>query len=382
MIAGTLSRPLTRALQSIRKQDGSSAADSFRKHLALRLHMARLLGPLTLDQVRYLVARAQLHDCRAGETVLDRKDAARYHLLLLQGEVKVQRRASGNRNATRRHVTLKPMDAMGGFALLNAVTREQCATAVSDGRILLIDADLTDALVGWNQQFGSLNRTDPALWQWVAAMRDVRLFSRIPAYRREAVIRSMDVRPVAVGDVVVRSGERVDHYYSLEAGEAGLWRCDPVTGREQCMARLGPGDAFGDEVLVPDSRHGATVRMVTAGRVRVLARADLEALTGGALQQEVSASQARAMLETGAARVLDCRCGMEVLEPRIPGALGLPLDHLRWDMHTLDRGIHYIVCCRSGLLARVAAFLLRQQHIQATPLAGGINAWPYELEWG
>lgn len=382
MKADTISRPLTRALHGIRRHASSTAADSFRHRLALRLHVARLLGPLSLDQVRYLVDRAQLHDYRAGEAVLDSTDAGRYQLLVLQGEVRVQRREPGNGGATDRHVTLRPMAVMGGFALLNAVTRKQRATAVSDARVLLIDADLADALLGWNEQFRSLKRTDPELWQWVTTLRDLRLFGRIPPYRMEAVIRSMAVQPVAAGQVVVRARDTVSHYYSLEAGEAELWSRDPVTGNEQFTARLFPGDAIGHEVLEPGSQYGATVRMVTPGRLRILAKADLEALTAGAVHEEMAVTQARAMLATGAARLLDCRCGLEVLEPRIPGALGLPLDQLRWDMHALDRGVHYIVCCRNGLLARVAAFLLRQQHYRATPLAGGINAWPYELEWG
>lgn len=382
MKAENISRPLTRALHGIRKHASSTAADSFRHRLALRLHVARLLGPLSLDQVRYLVDRAQLHDYRAGESVLDSTDAGRYQLLVLQGEVRVRRREPGNGCATDRPVTLRPMDVMGGFALLNAVTRKQRATAISDARVLLIDADLADALLGWNEQCRSLKHTDPDLWQWASAMRDLRLFSRIPPYRMEAVIRSMAVQPVEAGQVVVRSGAPVSHYYTLEAGEAELWSRDPVTGSERCTAQLIPGDAFGHEVLEPGSRHGVTVRMVTPGRLRILAKADLEELTAGAVQEEVSASQARAMHATGTGRLLDCRCGLEVLEPRIPGALGLPLDQLRWDMHALDRGTHYIVCCRSGLLARVAAYLLRLQHYRATPLAGGINAWPYELEWG
>ena len=147
MKADTISRPLSRALHGIRKHASNTTADSFRHRLALRLHVARLLGPLSLDQVRYLVDRAQLHDYRAGEAVLDSTDAGRYQLLVLQGEVRVQRREPGNGDATDRPVTLQPMDVMGGFALLNAVTRKQRAIAVSDARVLLLDADLADVCV-------------------------------------------------------------------------------------------------------------------------------------------------------------------------------------------------------------------------------------------
>ena len=378
----SIARQLTTGCFGRQKSGRIATAESFRHRLALRLHMTRQLGGLSLEQVSYLVGQAQLRECKPGEKVLDSVDAARYHLLVLQGEVEVQRRQPGNGHVMDRHVRLRPVDVMGGFALLNAVTGELHARAVSDCRCLLIDADLADALLGWNAQVSPLKCTDPELWGWASALRDVSLFSRTPPYRLEALIRSMHVREVPAGVTVVQAGEIADRYLTMERGEAELWRYDPVTGNEACVARLGPGDAFGEDMLLPEGCYTATLRMATPGRLRVLTKADFEGLVGGALQQELPATQARAMLETGSARLLDCRSGLALLEPRIPEALGMPLERLRWDMHDLDHGTHYIVCCRSGRLARVAAYLLQQRHYRANVLAGGINSWPYGLEWG
>ena len=131
-----------------------------------------------------------------------------------------------------------------------------------------------------------------------------------------------------------------------------------------------------------DGCKAVSIRMLTPGRLRVISLQELESLTQGAGEAVIPASQAHAMLETGQARMLDCRCGLAVLEPRIPGAIGIPLDRLRWDIDQLDRGVHYLVCCRAGRLSSVAAHLLQRQGFRASPLAGGLNAWPYELEWG
>jgi CRP-like cAMP-binding protein len=379
MKSGNLTRPLTRALQGIRKQNGRPATDAFREHLALRMHLARLLGSLSLDQVRYLVERAKVLAFRAGETVLDDREAARNHLLLLRGTVRIQQGEAGKGTAGG-HTLLQPMDVMGGFAFLNANRREQGVTAASHGHALLIDADLADALLGWNELFSVLKHQDPKLWQWIYTMRDVRVFSRIPAYRLDAVIRNMTEQPVAKGTVVARAGDPADAYHTLQAGQAEVWRRNPVTDREECAARLGPGEAFGAETGVQDARYTSTVRMVTAGRLRSLSREDLEAATAGSVDLGFDAATAREMLETGTARLLDCRYGQEVLQPRIPGARVMPLDRLRWEMHGLDHGMHYIVYCRSGGLAQVAAHLLRECHFRATALAGGIEHWPYGLE--
>lgn len=373
---------LTAALRSRGKRNLAVTAESSRYRLALRIHMARQLGGLTLAQVGYLVEQARIRECRAGETVLDTLDAARYHLVVLQGEVEVQRRVPDSGHPVRKHARLRPVNVMGGFALLNAVTRELHAAAVSDCRCLLIDADLADALQAWNEQLGSMKRTDPELWRWASGLRDVSLFSQIPPYRLKAVLRSMSVLQVPAGGALFRAGEPADRYFTLEKGEAEIWCCDPAAGEDICVARLEPGDSFGDWMKLPDGRYTTTVRMATHGRLRVLAKVDFEALVAGALQQEIPVTQARAMLEAGSARLLDCRSGLAMLEPRIPGALGMPLDRLRWDMDELDHGTHYIVCCRNGRLARVAAYLLKQRHFSASVLAGGINAWPCALEWG
>jgi rhodanese-related sulfurtransferase len=78
--------------------------------------------------------------------------------------------------------------------------------------------------------------------------------------------------------------------------------------------------------------------------------------------------------------MIDCRYDMEFEESRIPGAAWLPLDRIRWDLHRLDPNASYVVYCRSGRRSKAAAFLLRERNIHAVSLAGGIKAWPYEVD--
>lgn len=371
---------LALAWHEIRKRAHHTPTEGFRRGLALRLHMLRQLGGLTLQQVNLLVDRASVRNFQADETVLDSMDAARYHLLVLQGEVEVQLRQTGSGGRARRNIRLRPLDVMGGFALLNAASPQLRATAVDDCRCLLIDADLADTLQAWNEQVSHLKRTDPDIWRWASGLRDVSLFCRIPPYRLEAVLKSMPALQLPAGATLFRAGELADRYYTLDSGEAEIWCYDPAAGEEVCVARLVSGDSAGDWMHSPDGLHTTTVRMTTPGRLRVLAKGDFMSLVDGALQQDMAVTQARALLETGSARLLDCRSGLAMLEPRLPGALGVPLDRLRWDIHELDHDTHYIVCCRSGRLARVAAYLLQQTHFRASVLAGGINAWPC-VEW-
>jgi rhodanese-related sulfurtransferase len=382
MKSNAIRESLSVVWQELRNRAHSTPAQSFRRSIALRLHMHRLLGPLTLEQVSSLVENARLRHFRAGDTVLESLEAARYHLLVLQGEVEVVRWQCGESGQTQRHAMLRPLELLGGFSLLGATGRQLRATAMSAGRCLLIDADMADAIAGWNEQFNLMKLDDPAPWRGVAAMRNVRAFERIPPGRMEAVVRSMAVRSVPAGTLLAREGEPLDNLIIIEAGQAEVCYCDPETGHASDLVGLGAGDTIGEHMQERDGCKAASIRMLTPGRLRIISLQELESLTQGAGEAVIPASQARAMLETGQARMLDCRCGLAVLEPRIPGAIGIPLDRLRWDINQLERGVPYLVYCRAGRLSRVAAHLLQRQGFRASPLAGGLNAWPYELEWG
>jgi len=86
------------------------------------------------------------------------------------------------------------------------------------------------------------------------------------------------------------------------------------------------------------------------------------------------------MVSSGKARWLDCRYDMEYEESRIPGALFAPLDKIRLNVQNLNPDETYVVYCHSGRRSKAAVFLLRERHINAVSLAGGIKGWPYEVD--
>ncbi|MDX1698628.1 MAG: hypothetical protein R3308_10095, partial [Thiohalobacterales bacterium] len=118
MKSNAIRESLSVAWREIRSRAQNTPAQSFRHSLALRLHMQRLLGPLTLEQVSSLVENARLRNFRAGDTVLESFEAARYHLLVLQGEVEVEHWRRGDSGRGQRHSRLRPLELLGGFSLL------------------------------------------------------------------------------------------------------------------------------------------------------------------------------------------------------------------------------------------------------------------------
>jgi CRP-like cAMP-binding protein len=87
----------------------------------------------------------------------------------------------------------------------------------------------------------------------------------------------LDERRYARGSVVLRQGEPGDALHLVARGRFAVERQRPDGGR-QLLATVGPGDLFGELALIDGAPRSATVRALTAGTTRVLARADLLAV--------------------------------------------------------------------------------------------------------
>ena len=80
------------------------------------------------------------------------------------------------------------------------------------------------------------------------------------------------------GEIVFRQGDLGDQLYMILSGEAEVVRAGD--GGETALARLGPGEYFGEAALLGSVPRGATVSAVTAMDVLTLPRGDFQALVG------------------------------------------------------------------------------------------------------
>lgn len=201
----------------------------------------------------------------------------------------------------------------------------------------------------------------------------------VPKSMIEAVGKMICI-DVNAGDEVVRDGNKGDRYYLIKEGEAEVWKPDPETGVCHCVARLGPGDTFGEEALLLGGFRNATVRMLTAGVLLELEEEYFNSYLRRRLVKEVTPQQAQVMARRKDTQWLDCRFHIEYSEVRIPGAQLVPLHVLRQSVHALDRDRRYLVYCRSGRRSICAAYLLCERGFNAVSVAGGIREWPYAVE--
>jgi NADH:quinone reductase (non-electrogenic) len=79
------------------------------------------------------------------------------------------------------------------------------------------------------------------------------------------------------GQDVFRQGDLGDRVYLVMSGAAEVWRA--ADGTEAMLARLGPGDWFGEMALLNETTRGATVRCTAAMDALTLPKSEFSVLT-------------------------------------------------------------------------------------------------------
>ncbi len=348
--------------------------------LAKHLRTSGYLGPLSTEQLIRLLKQSEMISAGAGEIILKEEDSMRNHLLLLEGKLEAQRVWSVPGGNDRSFTwVLDPVETEARFVFLAASSRVR-ARAISDICYLQINADTVDELVGWSQQFSEELDGSPELKRRMELIKQVKIFHHVPLENVITAFKNMIPIDVQAGQIIITQGDEGDSYYLIDSGEAEVFRTDPLTDESARVATMGPGEAFGEEALLQGGYRNATIKMITPGVLLMLNKASFDELLKPSVVKEVNPEQAIEMVNSGKARWLDCRYDMEYEESRIPGALFVPLDQLRSNVQKLDPDETYIIYCRSGRRSKAAAFLLRERHLNALSLAGGIKAWPYEVD--
>jgi MFS superfamily sulfate permease-like transporter/rhodanese-related sulfurtransferase len=378
------SHPMKELLYPFRPRDSSSSSQGAEEsrnilreeegmdviELARRLRATTVFAHVPADQLVALIEQEPKRFATVGTDIADTDQGLSDHLVLLSGEVAVSRTWIAPDDVEQSHHRRVGVGEGGpGFALVNAFGRNIRVRALTHTRYIRISGEAVDDLLGWSQ-----------LSDRMLLAKHLKVFHKVPLEHVKMAFERMVELDVEAGQSIVTQGELGDRYYIILSGEAEVWQVDPFTDETSLIRVLGEGDAFGEESLLQNAYRTATVKMSTPGRLLALAKADFDELLKPVMSEEVSAEEAKTMLDEGAAKLLDCRYDMEFEDSRIPGAKLVPLDKLRQGVSTIDPDPTYIVYCRSGRRSRAAAFLLNERGIKAYSLVGGIKEWPFSIE--
>ena len=258
--------------------------------------------------------------------------------------------------------------------------RRFTARAVDPLEFLVIDSELLDMMITWDQtgtyevaELQAQLSGGGSGGDWMTILLQTQAFHRIPPANIQAIFTRMQRVSCRAGESIIRQGDEGDYFYAIVSGRCLVTRETPLNRSGLKLAELGVGETFGEEALISEAKRNATVTMLTDGVLMRLNKDSFRELLNEPLVQWVAYREARAMVAKGA-RWLDVRLPSEHQNLAIEGSINIPLYFIRLKLSTLDRGKRYIVYCDTGRRSSAAAFILVERGFDALVLQGGLDS--------
>lgn len=101
----------------------------------------------------------------------------------------------------------------------------------------------------------------PDLFDRILLLKNSQIFSRVLIDDLRVVAQALEQRLFFPGDRVFEVGDQGDHLYIIASGEIGI-SLKPDPSSEHYIARLGPGDCFGEMNLLDGLPRSATASVL------------------------------------------------------------------------------------------------------------------------
>ncbi len=324
---------------------------------------------------RQLIASAEIIECKKKRHVFKQGDKDNYSFYLLDGEIDLL--ANG-----QLHSTIVAGSVQADYAMAQLQPRQFSAKAKIKSTILQIERNIMDQLLVLVNELSAaqpdVDESPDEDMDWMTKMLQSASFSKIPTANMHQLFAALEPLEKESDEVVVRQGDKGEHYYIVESGSCVVSRKPSPTSPEVKLTELGPGDSFGEEALVSDATRNATVRMLNAGTVMQLSKDDFMRLIKTPILTSVSFEEATAANAKGSVW-LDVRSENEHAGEAIKGSVNIPLNALRLQIDELDQEIKYMVYCDNGGRSATATFLLTERGFDACCLQGGLVNNPAAL---
>jgi CRP-like cAMP-binding protein len=287
---------------------------------------------LKAENLHALARKTQILELSAGRLLFKQGDTDKRTFYLVSGSVEL-------RSDDRVVATVRARSPEARAPLTPGLPRKFTARAATDLEYIVIDSDLLDVLLTWDQtgqyEVAELRRDGlDVSGDWMTTLLQTKAFHRIPpANTRETPLNKEGIK----------------------------------------LAELGPGDSFGEEALIAEAKRNATVTMSTDGTLMRLGKADFQTLLNEPLLQWVDYEDAKEIVAHGG-KWLDVRLPSEFQNFRIDDAANIPLYFIRLKLNALDKNTQYVVCCDTGRRSSAAAYILSERGFEAYVLKGGLAA--------
>ncbi len=170
---------------------------------------------------------------------------------------------------------LRTGDLVGESALLARAARTATVVAAEPSRVLRLDLDDLDALIGPDADLRARIRARVSERLPSTRLASLPLFAGVPADQLAALDTDAAHLPLRAGEVLVRQGERADALYLVMQGSFEATVIE--AGRKRLVGMMARGDMIGDVAFLTGEVRAATVRAV---RDSVVVRLSHEAVAG------------------------------------------------------------------------------------------------------
>ncbi len=329
------------------------------------------LDGLKAENLHALARKTQVLELDAGRVLFKQGETDKRTFYLVAGSVELR--------ADDRIVgTVRAGSAEARAPLAPGVPRKFTARAATNLQYIVIDSDLLDVLLTWDQtgqyEVAELRRDGlDVSGDWMTTLLQTKAFHRIPPANIQAIFMRMQRINYRAGEVVIKQGTEGDYFYVVVSGKCVVTRETPLNKEGIKLAELGSGDSFGEEALIAEAKRNATVTMSTDGTLMRLGKADFQTLLNEPLLQWVDYGAAKEIIASGG-KWLDVRLPSEFQNFRIDGAVNIPLYFIRLKLNALDKNIQYVVCCDTGRRSSAGAYILSERGFEAFVLRGGLAA--------
>jgi CRP-like cAMP-binding protein len=329
------------------------------------------LDGLKVENLHALARKTQIAEMGPGRILFKQGDTDKRTYYLVAGSVELR--------ADERLVgTVRAGTPEARSALAPGLPRKFTARAVGNLEYIVIDSDLLDVLLTWDQtgqyEVAELSRDGlDVSGDWMTTLLQTKAFHRIPPANIQAIFMRMQRVNYRARDVVIKQGTEGDYFYVVVAGKCVVTRETPLNKEGLKLAELGAGESFGEEALIAEAKRNATVTMSTDGVLMRLGKNDFQTLLNEPLLQWVDHEAAKKIVANGG-KWLDVRLPSEFQNFRIDEAVNIPLYFIRLKLNVLDKNTQYVVCCDTGRRSSAAAYILSERGFEAHVLKGGLAA--------
>src|SRR4030088_17268 len=203
----------------------------------LDLAVLRTFSPLDglkAEKLHALARKTHIRELGAGRVLFKEGDTDKRTFYLVAGSVEL-------RADDRLIGTIRARTPEARAAIAPGLPRKFTARAAIDLEYIVIDSDLLDVLLTWDQtgQYEVAELRGDGLdvtGDWMTTLLQTKAFHRIPPANIQAIFMRLQRTPFRAGGGVIKQGDEGDYFYIIVSGKCVVSRGPPLN-RDDFVAR-------------------------------------------------------------------------------------------------------------------------------------------------